>query len=80
MILFKRLVLVIFLLLWHIVLLRTKSVKYNFKIATDAPDGSSWIMAFKDIDNEMKKSTNGEVGLTIYPASLMGDQSAVIKD
>lgn len=56
-----------------------KEAKYNFKIATDAPDGSSWIMAFKDIEKEMVKATNGEVKFTLYPASLMGDQSSVIK-
>ncbi len=56
-----------------------KEMKYNFKIATDAPDGSSWIMAFKDIDKEIKKVSNGEAGLTLYPASLMGNQSDVIK-
>jgi TRAP-type transport system periplasmic protein len=56
-----------------------KPVKYNFKIATDAPDGTSWIIAFKNIDKELRKQTNGEVGLTIYPSSLMGDQPTVLK-
>ncbi|OHD13352.1 MAG: hypothetical protein A2086_14640 [Spirochaetes bacterium GWD1_27_9] len=53
--------------------------KINFKIATDAPDGSSWIMTFKEIDKQLRKQTNNEIGLTIYPASIMGDQSTVIK-
>jgi len=56
-----------------------KTAKYNFKIATDAPDGSSWVTLFKDMDKELRKKTNGEVGLTIYPSGLMGDGSSVIK-
>jgi TRAP-type C4-dicarboxylate transport system substrate-binding protein len=53
--------------------------KYLFKIATDAPDNSNWIMTFKFIDADLRKQTNGEVGLTVYPASLMGDQNTVVK-
>jgi TRAP-type transport system periplasmic protein len=56
-----------------------KTPKYLFKIATDAPDGSSWILTFKAIDKELRKQTNGEAGMIIYPSSLMGDQSTVVK-
>jgi TRAP-type C4-dicarboxylate transport system substrate-binding protein len=60
-------------------LLYAQDVKYNFKFATDAPDGSNWVTTFKEIDREIQVRTKKTVGLTIYPASLMGDQSSVVK-
>jgi TRAP-type transport system periplasmic protein len=56
-----------------------KTPKYLFKIATDAPDNSNWIITFKAIDAEMRKQTGGEAGLIVYPAGLMGDQNTVVK-
>jgi len=52
--------------------------KYFYKIATEAPDKSAWISCLDDITKEMKTQTNGEVDMKIYPASTMGDQTAVV--
>lgn len=53
--------------------------KYLFKIASDAPDGSSWINGIREINQQLNKKTNGEVGIVVYPGAVMGDQSTVIK-
>lgn len=53
--------------------------KYLFKIASEAPDGSPWVNTMKDIGRTLYKETNGEIGIRIYPGSIMGDQSTVLK-
>ena len=75
----SRKILLTFMMILIVTGLSSQTPKYHFKIATDAPDNSSWILTFKAINTELKKKTNGEVGLTVYPASLMGDQNTVVK-
>jgi TRAP-type transport system periplasmic protein len=53
--------------------------RFVFKLASDLPDGSSWINSLKDINTKLMEKTNGQVGLVIYPSGVMGDQSTVIK-
>jgi len=53
--------------------------KYIYKIASDAPDGSSWVNTVKDVGRTLYKETKGEIGIRIYPGSIMGDQSTVLK-
>lgn len=55
-----------------------KKPKYNFLIATDAPKGTLWYKALQNIDKELYKKTNGEVGLTIY-GGTMGNSTTVFK-
>ncbi len=52
--------------------------KYLFKIASDAPDGSSWVESIKNISDELSKETNGEVAIRVYAGGVMGDSSTVI--
>jgi TRAP-type C4-dicarboxylate transport system substrate-binding protein len=58
---------------------KRKPPKYFFKIASEAPDGSSWVIAMKRINKILMNKTRGEVGIRVYPGSIMGDQSSVIK-
>ncbi|MGM0556467.1 MAG: TRAP transporter substrate-binding protein DctP [Myxococcota bacterium] len=53
--------------------------KYELKIATLAPKGSSWMNAFERMDRQIRKETDGEVGLKIYPGGVMGDESAMVR-
>lgn len=73
------LIIVIFLLIPFFTNAQKKTPKYLFKIASDAPDNSLWINSIREINREIYKKTNGDVGIVVYPASVMGDQSTVIK-
>ena len=69
----------VFLLMFLSLFLYSQSkVKYFYKIATEAPDKSAWVNCLDEINREMKGQTNGEVEIKVYPASSMGDQTAVV--
>jgi TRAP-type C4-dicarboxylate transport system substrate-binding protein len=53
--------------------------KTTLKIATLAPDGSSWAKAFKMIARELKKRTDGRVAMSIYAGGSMGDEASMIR-
>jgi TRAP-type C4-dicarboxylate transport system substrate-binding protein len=57
----------------------TAQPKHTIKIATLAPKGSSWMNAFERMDRRIRKETDGEVGLKIYPGGVMGDESAMVR-
>jgi len=70
---------VIFVLFIFIFNAYSDNPKYLFKIASDAPDKSIWVESIKKIGRELYKSTNGEIGIRVYPGGVMGDQNDVIK-
>ena len=39
----------------------------TIKIATLAPEGSSWIQTFEDLNAELKQKTSNSVRLKVYP-------------
>jgi TRAP-type C4-dicarboxylate transport system substrate-binding protein len=49
------------------------------KIATLAPEGSSWSNTFNAIDIEVKKKTNNEVHFKIYPGGVLGDEKDMLR-
>jgi TRAP-type C4-dicarboxylate transport system substrate-binding protein len=49
------------------------------KMATLAPDGSSWYKVLQDMGERWKKATDGAVTLRIYPGGVAGDEDAVIR-
>lgn len=51
----------------------------TFKIASLAPDGSSWITALRDIDTDLRDATQGQVRLKIYPGGVQGDEDVVLR-
>ena len=42
------------------------------KLATLAPEGSSWIKTFHAIDAEVRKKTANQVGFKFYPGGILG--------
>ncbi len=46
----------------------------TIKIATLAPDGSTYIQALNDLNAELKQQTNQGVRLRIYPGGVLGDE------
>lgn len=51
----------------------------QLKIATLAPDGSSWLNEVRKGAEEIKQRTEGRVSLRFYPGGSMGDEEAVLK-
>lgn len=49
------------------------------KIATLAPEGSVWMQPFEDLNAELKKKTDNEVQLRIYPGGVLGDETDMIR-
>lgn len=51
----------------------------TFKIATMAPDGSSWMTEFRLASAEIEKRTQGRVGFKFYPGGTMGNDQSVLR-
>lgn len=51
----------------------------TLKLASLAPDGSSWAKAFKMIAREVGKRSDGRIAIKFYPGGAMGDESAMIR-
>ena len=49
------------------------------KIATLAPEGSSWSKVLRTIDADVRQETDGNVGFKIYPGGVQGDEKVVLR-
>ncbi len=49
------------------------------KMATIAPEGSSWHRVLLDMGEEWKKISGGKVTLRIYPGGVVGDEEAMLR-
>ena len=49
------------------------------KIATLAPEGSSWANVLRTIDTDVRRETSGNVGFKIYPGGVQGDEKVVLR-
>jgi TRAP-type C4-dicarboxylate transport system substrate-binding protein len=49
------------------------------KIATIAPEGSSWVKTLRAIDEEVRKETSGALGLKIYAGGVQGNEEVVLR-
>lgn len=56
-----------------------KKPKHILKIASLAPKGSTWAKSFERTNREIRKATDGEVAMKIYPGGVMGDESAMVR-
>lgn len=51
----------------------------TFKIATVAPDGTSWMSSMRMAAKIIKKRTEGRVKFTFYPGGVMGSDKTVLR-
>lgn len=49
------------------------------KIATLAPDGSSWIRTLNAVNDEISKKTDNRVRFKIYPGGILGDEGDMLR-
>lgn len=55
------------------------SQEYLIKVATIAPDGSTWINVLREYDAQIRKESNGRLGFKIYAGGVAGDEIDVLK-
>jgi TRAP-type C4-dicarboxylate transport system substrate-binding protein len=53
--------------------------KIKIKLATMAPDGSTWHELLKDLAQRWKTVSNGEIDLRIYAGGVAGDEPVMMK-
>lgn len=51
----------------------------EIKVATLAPDGSTWMKTMHRIDDEVRAKTGNRVGFKFYPGGVQGDEKDVIR-
>lgn len=51
----------------------------TLKVATIAPEGSSWVKALRSIDAKVQQATDGAVQLKIYAGGVQGDEKVVLR-
>ena len=49
------------------------------KMATLAPEGSSWFRVLQEMGEEWRKASDGAVTLRIYPGGVAGDEDAMVR-
>lgn len=60
-------------------LLPVPAFAVTLKIATLAPDGSSWMKAMREGAAEVQRATKGRVKLRFYPGGVMGNDKSVLR-
>lgn len=68
-----------FVLFLIVALLSGTASAQQLKIATLAPDGSSWMSGFREAAERIQSRTDGRVSIRYYPGGVMGDASAVLR-
>ena len=53
--------------------------KYTFKIATLAPQNSTWMNTFRAVGRDIEQATDGEIAFKLYGGGVMGDESAMVR-
>ena len=49
------------------------------KLATLAPEGSSWIKTFRALASEISKKTENKVQIRLYPGGVLGDEADMLR-
>lgn len=53
--------------------------KYTIKLATLAPEGSTWMRYFHKMNAEVMAKTDGQVAFKAYPGGVLGDEKDVMR-
>jgi len=51
----------------------------ELKIATLAPEGSTWMNVMRELDDAVRTATENRVGLKFYPGGVQGDELVVLR-
>lgn len=70
----------LFLSFFHLIPAGASNEKsFSIKIATLAPEGSSWMKAFSTLNREIEEKTGNKVNLKIYAGGVLGDEKDMIR-
>jgi TRAP-type C4-dicarboxylate transport system substrate-binding protein len=58
---------------------RAAEPEYEIKLATLAPENSSLMQIFREMDLELRRETNGRVGFRIFAGFVLGDEQDVLR-
>ena len=53
--------------------------KVILKIGTLAPEGSTWVKTFRDINRELGEKTRDQVAIRIFPGGVLGDEEDMLR-
>ena len=53
--------------------------KVLLKVATLAPDGSTWMNLMREMDERVREATGNEVGFKFYAGGVQGDERLVLR-
>lgn len=53
--------------------------KVTLKIGTLAPEGSTWVKTFRDINQELEQKTGKQVSIRIFPGGVLGDEEDMLR-
>ncbi len=53
--------------------------KVILKIGTLAPEGSTWVKTFRDINRELVEKTKDQVAIRIFPGGVLGDEEDMLR-
>jgi TRAP-type C4-dicarboxylate transport system substrate-binding protein len=67
------------ILLGAMLLAPTTTPAVVMKMATVAPEQSTWMRVMRECQEELRQSTNGEVELRLYPGGVSGDEKDVLR-
>lgn len=68
-----------FLLIAVLCVVASLAQAQSFKVATLAPEGSSWLREMRAAADEVKQRTEGRVEFRYYPGGVMGDDATVMR-
>jgi len=63
----------------HPVAAQGTTPQVQLKIATVAPENTSWMKTMREIDTAIRKETGNAVGFKIYPNGVQGDEPVVLR-
>ncbi len=58
---------------------RKPKADFMIKIATLAPEGSTWMNSMHEMDDEVRARTENRVGFKFYPGGVQGDEKDVLR-
>lgn len=79
--LISRSLLLLLTLFFSLVLLSgpASADKVILKIGTLAPEGSTWVKTFREINREVEQKTAGQVTIRIFPGGVLGDEEDMLR-
>jgi TRAP-type C4-dicarboxylate transport system substrate-binding protein len=66
-------------LLSMVIMLPASAQNVVLKLGTLAPEGTSWVKAFREINRELEQKTGRQVGLRLFPGGILGDEEDMLR-